>query len=116
MRAGDGTADHGLFHPSATLDTSHIDDLRSDPEALCLVSGGVMTPAGVCVDAIAVWESEVDPGVWAYLLRNGYTWSMNHETDDERALWVPAEMVILGGVDSDEVLAVDPARPLTPRA
>lgn len=109
--AGDGTADHDLFMPSATLDTSQIDDLRADPEALCLRGHGVMTPAGVCVDAVLVWKDETDPGVWAYLLRTGYTWDL-----DEDALRIPAEMVILGGVDGDEVLSVDPSRPLTPRA
>jgi hypothetical protein len=112
--AGDGTADHDLFNPSTTLDTSRVDDLRTDPEAQCFAAEGVMTPAGACVDAIAVWETEVDPGVWAYLRRAGYGWSLDYETSG--ALLIPAEMVILHGADGDEVHSVDPARPLTPRA
>src|SRR5688572_16588981 len=53
---GDGVADHALFIPSALLDTRQIDDLRADRDVECLAGFGVMTPAGECVDAIAVWK------------------------------------------------------------
>jgi negative regulator of sigma E activity len=41
VRPADDTADHALFNPSATLDTTLIDDLRADPEARRLADGGV---------------------------------------------------------------------------
>jgi hypothetical protein len=110
--AGDGTADHGLFSDTATLDMSHIDDLREDPYGKCVSLDGVLTPTGVCVDAARIWRDEVDSGTWETLRELGYA----PEAFDPTEMWVPAEYVILGGADGNEVLAVDIFRPVTPRA
>lgn len=111
-RADDGFSDHHLFSSTATLDTSNIDDLREDPYGKCVAEDGVLTPTGACVDAARIWRDEVSSGTWETLRGLGYA----YEADDPSAMWVPAEYVILGGPDGNEVLAVDIFRPVTPRA
>lgn len=113
--AGDTTQDHDLFNPSATLDARQIDDLRDTPETWCLESGGVVTPEGLCVDAVAVWRDEMSFATWKHLKALGYGRSIDHSEPGRPALWIPAGMVILGGEGRDDVLAVDTCRPLTPR-
>lgn len=115
VREGDGYEDHDLFDPAALLDTSTIDDLRTDPEAQCIAAQGVVTPAGACVDAIAVWEHEVSPAVWAEL-RSAYPRDIDHSEPGSTALRVPAEFVILSGPDGEDVHSVDTSRPVTPMA
>jgi len=115
LRADDGFADHGLFNEAALLDTRQIDDLRADPEGQCIADQGVVTPTGACVDAIALWESEVDASAWAEL-EDAYPRDIDHSDGTESVLRVPAEYVILGGAGGEDVVAVDLTRPLTPRA
>ena len=111
----DGHAAHGLFHPDATLDMSQIDDLRGTDESLCIATDGVMTPAGTCVDATVVWEDEIHPRTWADLRAAGYPRDIDHSDAAATALRVPAEMVILGGENGEDVIAIAMNRQLTPR-
>jgi hypothetical protein len=101
----------GLFNPGATLSTAQIDDLREDPYGACLMQEGVLTPAGICVDAVAIWRDEVSLDVWGALDDEGYA----VEAFDPDTRYVPAEYVILGGPGGEDLLAVDMTRPLTPR-
>jgi hypothetical protein len=105
----DGFSDHHLFNADATLDTSHIDDLRSDPEGQCLADGGVMTPERACVAGVLVWREEISPQQWHELTRQGYVC----DVDDADSLWIPLGYVILGGESGEDVLDVDLSRPLT---
>lgn len=108
---GDGVADHGLFNENAELDTSRIDDLRTDPYGQCVASDGVLTPTGACVDGVRVWQDEMSIGTWNALRAQGYELG----DKDPTSMWIPAEYVILGGPHGEDVLAVDLSRPLTPR-
>lgn len=98
-----------LVYGGADLDMSQIDDLRSDPYGQCVSHDGVLTPAGECVDAVTVWRNEMSPGSWSALLDQGYLW----DSDDQDAMWIPAQMVILGGEGGEDVLAVNPGAPLS---
>lgn len=91
----DGVANHHLFHPGATLDTSRIDDLRADPESQCLMQDKVMTSAGECVAGVRVWRDEVDTATWNALVGQGYLTSVQ----DPDSLWIPLYMVTLDGDD-----------------
>jgi len=117
--AGQGCAEAptGLFNPCATLDTRLVDDLRADPdpESRCLAADGVMTPARQCVDATWILRSEVTPEVWAELCDAPFPRSIDHSVHGDPALIIPAEFVILGGPNGEDVLAVDTSRALTPR-
>lgn len=104
-----------LFHPCATLDMGTIDDLRQDTESRCIAADGVLTPQRTCVDAIAVWVDEIPRSVARDLRLAGYPRDIDASSPGSTALRVPAEFVILGGVDGEEVLAVDMTRPVTPR-
>ena|SRR5688500_10925179 len=107
-----GVPEHGgLFNPGATLSTAQIDDLREDPYGRCVAQDGVLTPAGTCVDAVAIYADEVSTETWEALDDEGYA----VEAFSPSTRFVPAEFVILGGPDGNEVLAVDMTRSLTPR-
>jgi hypothetical protein len=114
LRADDGFASHRLFHEAALLDTRQIDDLRADPEGQCFVRHGVMTPAGVCVDGVKLWQDETNTTTWNALRAAGYTRVIS--CDDVDCLWIPAEMLVLNGEGGDEVLAVNLCAPLTARS
>lgn len=104
---GDGTADHDLFNPSATLSMSTIDDLRDAPEGPCFADGGVLTPAGDCMAGVVIYPEEVDVEVWNRLTELGYDRAVGMGTN----LLIPQAMVTLDG-DGDEIAAVDPTAPL----
>lgn len=115
---GDGWADHDLFAEAATLDPGTVDDLRYGPAAAegeCLAADGVMTPDGECVDAGALWADEVDTATWNALLDAGYTWSIDLSLYEEvDVILLPADMLILGGEDGEDLLAVHFAPPVSP--
>lgn len=102
-----GYAQGHLFNPDATLDASRIDDLRDDPYGQCVADDGVLTPAGLCVAGVRVWEDEVPAGTWNALLGQGYM----EEADDPDSMWIPLAMVTMDG-EGEEILAVDLGAPL----
>jgi hypothetical protein len=96
-----------LFSPDATLDASRIDDLRTDPYGQCVMQEGVLTPTGVCVDAVWVSRDEVGPEAWATLLDLGYM----EDADAPDMMWIPLAMVTMDG-EGGEITAVDLDAPL----
>jgi hypothetical protein len=106
----------GLFNPCATLDTSTVDDLRTDDlDSECMRQGGVLLDDGRCVAAGLVWLDEIDAVTEDALRDMGFGRMIGEQNaDGVDALLVPAEMLVLGGPGGEQLVSVDLDAALTP--